>query len=219
MSKLGKKLIAAAKERGMRDLTPLCLLAKKHSTDKGGRHLTYDGDYCEGTHEYTPVYWDLFGRRREKVKSVLEIGINRGCSLDMWEEFFPNADIIGLDIDPATLINRGRIKSFYADAGNDHSLRNAIQQVAPILPFDLIIDDGSHSVDHQIAAIKLLPEFLSEDGVLVIEDLSHHGQPAGTIGMHTPEGFFWKEITCEPGVGRANRPESLIIVQRIPVEA
>ena len=50
---------------------------------------------------YLPYYWRHFRDLREDVRNVLEIGVQSGRSLRMWEEFFPNATIYGLDIDPA----------------------------------------------------------------------------------------------------------------------
>ena len=52
----------------MRPLTELCELARKHSTDKGGRHNTYNFEPCHGTHEYTPHYHKLFSKQRALVQ-------------------------------------------------------------------------------------------------------------------------------------------------------
>src|SRR5438067_9360832 len=84
-------------------LTELCVLARKYGTDKGGWHMLA-GDTC---HNYTPTYHHMFGTRRLSVRNVLEIGVNYGPSLRMWEEYFPNADIYGLDSNTACLFNAG----------------------------------------------------------------------------------------------------------------
>jgi hypothetical protein len=59
-------------------------LARKFQTDKV-------------THGYTEVYETLFAPIRSRVRKVLEIGVYFGSSIRMWQEFFPNAKIIGLD--------------------------------------------------------------------------------------------------------------------------
>jgi trans-aconitate methyltransferase len=188
----------------MRDLTPLCELAIKHSTDKGGRHNTYNHEACHGTHEYTPVYYDLFSRQRDHVRSVLEIGINRGCSLRMWEEFFPNAAITGLDIDPACLVNEGRIKSFQADQSDPHSLANAIQAAATF-PFDIIIDDGSHNMMDQVVTLSALHRLMTPIGIYVIEDI-----PRADLAWHTyllkntPADMRCGLVVPEKGTGTIN---------------
>ncbi len=51
-------------------------------------------------HNYLIYYWMHFRDIRLEVKSVLEIGIQTDRSIRMWEEFFPNAIIYGIDIDP-----------------------------------------------------------------------------------------------------------------------
>jgi predicted O-methyltransferase YrrM len=156
-----------------RDLTPLCELAKKYETDKGGRHFRYNGGPCEQCHEYTQVYWDILKNHVESTRRVLEIGINSGASLRMWEEFFPHAEIIGFDVNPDYLFNAGRIRCFQADQSDVRSLQQA---VIPALPpgelFDLIIDDGSHQLKHQIRSFYLL-QYLSPTGLYIVEDVEH----------------------------------------------
>lgn len=52
-------------------------------------------------HDYLPYYWMHLRDIRMDVTNMLEIGVQTDRSLRMWEEFFPNAMIHGLDIDPA----------------------------------------------------------------------------------------------------------------------
>lgn len=149
-------------------MTPLCELARKHGTDKGGWHQTH-GQYC---HEYTPVYHLLFGHRRDSVKRVLEVGVHYGRSLRMWEKYFPNARIFGIDNHRPHLFNEGRIRCEWADQGDQGTLFEVAEafDAAGSPDFDLIIDDGSHDPQHQaITATTLLP-YLAPGGVYVIED-------------------------------------------------
>lgn len=205
----------------MRDLTPLCLLAKKHETDKGGRHYRYgggDGDTC---HEYTPIYWDLFHDKIQTVRAVLEIGINAGSSLRMWEEFFPLADIIGMDCRQETLIHEGRIHSYITDQSNPEALHVSLLN-AGIPRYDLIIDDGSHETDHQITTVKALLPWLAPDGVMVVEDLQIDCHPE-IVGQHVPAGYVWEAIKAPDGIGKAHcpcsecggtGPEQLLVIRR-----
>lgn len=186
----------------MRPLTDLCRLAIKYSTDKGGRHNTYNHEPCHGTHDYTPIYFDLFSRQRMHVKSVLEIGINKGCSLLMWREFFPNATITGIDISEGTMVwNHERIQTFVADQADPHALANALQ-VAQAHPFDVIIDDGSHRMSDQIVTLGCLAPLLSDIGVYVIEDI-----PKADVTWqqyllkHTPDFLRCGLVVPEKGTG------------------
>lgn len=188
----------------MRELTPLCHLANKYQTDKGGRDGTYAGVQGGTCHEYTPIYWDLLHEKREQVKVVLEIGVNSGASLRVWEEFFPKAQIIGLDIRRECLFNEGRIRCFYADQSNPESLRAALLEAGAGFPcFDLIVDDGSHEHDHILTSLTTLAPFLSWDGIYVVEDIRIDCHPE-LVGDHTPEGFCWSPYKAEPAMGGAH---------------
>src|SRR5882724_5674198 len=112
--------------------TPLCELAIKHDTDKAPRT----------GHAYTPYYHELFKNHRDSFRKVMEIGIDRGASLRMWRDYFPNAHIYALDCDPYKLINEDRIHSIICNQGDQLHLMVVKQWAGR--EFDLILDDGSH---------------------------------------------------------------------------
>lgn len=150
-------------------LSPLCELAVKHETDKGPYH------------GYTQMYYEALRGRRESTKKVLEIGIGyigkgypafwpHGSSLRMWQEFFPNAHIFGMDIHPEVMINEDRITSVVGDQSSVASLIDCARAMGGA--FDLIVDDGSHVVEHAMLTAHVLLPFLAQDGIYVIEDMS-----------------------------------------------
>lgn len=203
-------------------MTPLCELARKHQTDKGGDHFMYGGEPTDTCHNYTPKYWELFKRRQLDVSSVLEIGVNKGCSLRMWAEFFPAAHILGLDIDKNTLFNDGRISCKWADQGDTYSLIAAVTE-SKLWPFDLIVDDGSHQYDHQIKSMLALLPYLGSNGYYIIEDLEIDCRP-DIIGRHVPHKFNWQAIPAPGGKGKGGHcpcvwcnglgPEQLLVIYR-----
>jgi hypothetical protein len=204
----------------MRDLTPLCYLARKHETDKGGRHYRYGGGDSDTCHEYTPVYWDLMSGQKDQVKAILEIGVNAGSSLRMWEEFFPNAQIIGIDCRPEVLFNEGRIRCFLADQNNPMQLRLVLQK-AGIKEYDMIIDDGSHELGHQIVSMDTLLPFVKDGGFYVVEDMYDDCHPE-VLGKHVAPGYQWAGVPTDMGIGKAHCPcpecggtgvERLLVVQ------
>ena len=138
-------------------MTPLCEMAKRHRTDKFWPH------------NYTPIYHRFLGDRTTSVKKLLEIGIATGRSLRLWEEYFPNAKIVGIDYDRRWLINEGRIVSF---EGNQRD-KPRLMEIARLCggDFDVIIDDGSHRADRQISAMTALLPFLAPRGIYFIEDI------------------------------------------------
>ena len=57
-----------------------------------GKHFDTDKVH----HGFLSIYADLFGAR-EAVRHVLEIGVFRGASLQMWRDYFSNAIVHGVD--------------------------------------------------------------------------------------------------------------------------
>jgi predicted O-methyltransferase YrrM len=202
--------------------TELCQLARKHGTDKGGGHLQR-GDTC---HNYTPAYHKLFKDRRDDVKAVLEIGIGGGHSLRMWKEYFPNAQIIGIDCNFDCILQiEDRIKCYVADQYNEEDLRIVMKAIGHKL--DLIVDDGSHEPAHQIFTAQVLLPYLAPDGVYVIEDIEPDCQPQ-LIGipimdrMRGQEPFLtWSPLPTGRGIGRAycrcgcETGEQLVVIRHV----
>ena len=64
--------------------TELCKIGGKYKTDKPW-------------HRYTRVYYEIMKDFRYDPVDIFEIGIYFGASIKMWEEFFPNGKIYGID--------------------------------------------------------------------------------------------------------------------------
>lgn len=149
--------------------TKLCRLAYKYGADKAIE--------CGDRHSYTPYYYSLFKDRRATVKKVLEIGIDKGASLKMWHEFFPNAKIYGADYRKELLINSEGIESVLCDQRRSEHLRRLIDHIGEDI--DLVIDDGSHRAkDQRYTCTKLMP-LLQKKVVYVIEDVANVNIVAG----------------------------------------
>jgi hypothetical protein len=184
-------------------MTLLCELADKHMTDKGGQSTDYGGAPGDTCHNYTPAYHAMFCDRRESVRRVLEVGVNAGSSLRMWEEYFPSAEIIGLDIRRDVLFCAGRVRCFEADQGSRQSLLSAVS-AAGGGPFDLIIDDGSHLDIHQIVTAETLLPLLADGGVYVIEDIDIDCRPELLAGrIVAPPGLDWEAVPTGVHIGKA----------------
>lgn len=201
-------------------MTPLCELADKYQTDKGGLSTIYGGCPGDTCHTYTEAYYNMFKNRRESVFRVLEIGINAGSSLRMWEEFFPAAKISGFDIRPEVLFNAGRIRCYLADQSNANSLLEAVYNIHVRPEFELIVDDGSHELLHQLVTMKTLLPFITDDGVYIIEDVGGmHCNPRPILD-HVPDGYVAEQIECPGGQGKAHcpacgGPELLFAIRRV----
>lgn len=108
-------------------------------------------------HHYFPVYEQLFGDLQDRPINILEIGVYKGASLELWRRFFHSESVIvGVDIDASC-------KRFHDPENNIH-VRIGSQADAGFLsslgrefgPFDLVIDDGSHITSHMIATFNAL---------------------------------------------------------------
>ena len=166
-------------------------------------------------HGYTPYYQELL--KDMDVRKMLEIGIGcpenmghvegygivPGLNLLMWEEYFQDAEIYGLDINPDILVNKGRIRSFQCDQGSEDSLRAATARTGG--EFDLIIDDGSHLPEHQVLTAKvLIPLILKPGGIYIIEDVQDPGQ----VVPHLPYDCEIKEFDPK------NAWDKLIVIRK-----
>lgn len=135
------------------------------------------------SHEYHYIYGSLF-ENAESVTSVLEIGLGTnddtlpsnmskdgkpGASLRAFRDYFTNANIYGADIDKKILFEEERIKTFYVDQTDQrtlHALGEAIED-----RFDLIIDDGLHAPNANLAVLLFGIKKLKPNGWFVIEDI------------------------------------------------
>lgn len=86
----------------------------------------------------------------------------------MWKDYFQNSLIYGLDINSDYLINEDRIRSFCGDQSNQSTIETIIEETGN---FDIIVDDGSHFGNDQIASFTYLWPYLNAGGLYFIEDL------------------------------------------------
>lgn len=120
-------------------------------------------------HGYLDYYWMHLRDVRASVRNVLEIGVQTDHSIRMWEEFFPNATVYGVDVDPAcAAFGGGRRRVLIGDQADERFLDRVVREAGG--SFDLVIDDGSHLPDHQLRSFEVLFPRLSEHGIYVVED-------------------------------------------------
>lgn len=127
-------------------------LGRKYGTDKAD-------------HGYLPIYAkhlpDL------AVTSILEIGVLNGSSLRMWRDYFPDAQVYGVDIDPDCRKHAGDRIDITIGSQDDVQMLTALAERAG--GFDVVIDDGSHVNALTVASFDIL--WPHTRGIYVIEDL------------------------------------------------
>lgn len=164
----------------------------------------YDGDllkiYTGNTgpvvdkwHHYLPVYDQYFARFRATPVKFLEIGVSKGGSLQMWRTYLgPDANIFGIDIDPACAALDGEAAQVRIGSQDDPAFLASV--VAEMGGVDVVLDDGSHHMDHVRASLKVLFPLLSMGGTYMIEDL-HTAYWKRYGGGHGRANNFFNEVT------------------------
>ena len=135
---------------------------------------------------YLEAYDRFFHHFRGKQVRILEIGVYKGGSLQMWKNYFgEDAKIVGIDIDPqCKLLEEDRIEILIGRQEDRNFLRYLKDKYGS---FDVIIDDGGHHMEQQITTFDEMFDSLSDGGVYCCEDLCTS---------------YWSEY--EGGYGREN---------------
>lgn len=141
-------------------------LANKYASDKG-TISPQNGHHGPRLH-FTPKYSLHFEAIKEKKLNILEIGIGSGPSLKMWYEYFPNATIHAIDIANQQQHDNERVTTHICDQSSRDDLKKVMDKIGEV---DIIIDDGSHVVNHQQISLGFLFKYLKNDGQYWIEDL------------------------------------------------
>jgi hypothetical protein len=152
--------------------------------------LKYGTDKASSGHNYLSRYEEFLKPLRQEAFNLIEIGGLNGASLFMWREYFPNANIVCLDINPEVRRFAGeRIQVEIGDAGNAKFLREIAAKVGKA---KLVLDDGSHRWDHHGAAFRTLFHILEPDGIYIVEDLhtSYEGRYAGEAIVPFTQSLF-----------------------------
>lgn len=159
-------------------------LMNKYGSDKG----TY--------HRYTDVYESVLKKRRHKIEMVLEIGIGTnnpellssmgktgipGASLRAWRDYFPNAKIIGLDIDRNIQFSEKSIATDYVNQLKPATFKPITKLL--LNSIDLVVIDGLHTPRADFNSLVELLPFTSDEGDFFIEDV-------GNLAIK----FFWPPI-------------------------
>jgi hypothetical protein len=136
---------------------------------------------------YLEIYELYFAPYRNTSVKMLEIGVFKGGSLEMWREYFgESATIFGIDINPncadyVTAPNQVRIGS----QDDPEFLKKVVLEMG--VP-DIVLDDGSHVGKHQRKSFDILFPLLKPGSLYVIEDLHTSYWKGAFAGGHRREG-------------------------------
>lgn len=138
------------------------------------------------THNYYILYsYILNTLGRNNALNVLEIGLGTnnpslvstmggggrpGASLYSWRDYLPNSQIYGADIDKDILFQCDRIKTHPVDQ-LDMNTFNVMQESFGV-KYDMIIDDGLHSIGANINTLLFGLKNVKDNGWVIIEDIA-----------------------------------------------
>jgi cephalosporin hydroxylase len=150
---------------------------EKYKTDKGTAH------------SYIDSYDELLAQYQNKQINFLEIGCLAGESLRMFNDYFENAEIYGIDnwsystnfdgtnVDLADLCEKFKtkypeIQLITCNSTDPYDVSLKIKNT-----FDVIIDDGDHTLDGQFATFANFIPKLNAGGIYIIEDVAKYNIP------------------------------------------
>lgn len=114
---------------------------------------------------HNPTWRGIGGLLRDTVTPGIVYG--PGASLRAWLEVFPFANVTGLDVDLEALVRGPRLRSHLCNTLNTTQVRGVLHGAA----FDLIVDDGLHTILAQRATLRALWPYLLRGGYYIIEDV------------------------------------------------
>lgn len=157
------------------------------------------GTFWQSKHHYATAYHTIFVHMRERVRSVLEVGIGEDTapSVAAWLNYFPHAHIYPIDIKTEREVQeRARAggaterlvkhqaqfgceynKSMWNDPrvhltlNTDASDPEQLRRVKLPPTLDVIIDDGSHKFLDQQRTLHTLWPRLTKGGIYIVEDV------------------------------------------------
>lgn len=119
---------------------------------------------------YLDVYEKLFAPFKEEAITLLEIGTDGGGGLRMYQDYFPKGRIVGVDVSPTpdAAKDQPRITHYETDAYTPNAV---VQFKLGFHEFQVVIDDGPHTLGSQEFFCANYPALLAKDGILICEDI------------------------------------------------
>lgn len=146
----------------------------------------YGCDKSDKNHRYTSKYNDLFENIRYKRFNMLEFGFGQGKSVKMWKEYFPNANLVCVDIRDKLpndrliqeYIKSGKFQFLSSNQLDKPRIENVLSNYGS---FYIIIDDASHVAEDQQYTMSFSFPFVEPGGWYIIEDLKCKRKPNETF--------------------------------------
>lgn len=172
------------------------------------------------THSYLPLYDTLLESRRLSAKNVLEVGIERGGSIALWNDYFQAATVYGLDCQSYTItwdklktLDRVRLLN-----GVDAYTLTTVELFKTFnIKFDVLIDDGPHTLDSMLFFVSNYSSLLSDTGIMIVEDIPHEDYLPQLLTALPPH--LRSHATVYDLRPKKNRYDDIVLVVDLTVQA
>lgn len=172
-----------------------------HWRARGGtdKEQLASGEEGSGHHSYGVVYEELSRRLNaaKKPVNVVEIGVQHGGSLLLWQGLFQKGTIIGIDTEEKLdsyvkdELDWSRVETWRKDA-YAHETIEALKEKFPE-GIHFMVDDGPHTLNTQASFLRNYTPMLADGGYAVIEDIQGDSQ-VRELSANVPEGLDWEVI-------------------------
>ena len=127
----------------------------------------------------------------------------------MWRRYFgPASVIVGIDIDPRCKMHES--DGVFVRVGDQSETKFLDAVLTEFGPPDIVLDDGSHQMDHIWQSFRHLYPEVSKNGIYMVEDLHTAYWEDFGGGLHHPENFINRakllvdELNAEHSRGAVN---------------
>lgn len=204
----------------------ISILCDIYGSDKG-EAAALSQPYPWPSHTYSDYYDMIFAGCRDKVTKVAEIGIGTnnpnlissmhtlgrpGASLRVWRDYFPNANIVGGDIDADILFRESRISTYYINQLDPNSIYKFWLSTNE-KDFDFILDDGLHTFMAGSTLFTNSIKYLSSTGVYVIEDVTFSDLLLYQVFFKTQAFNVQYIVLDRPGIEPSDN--NLIVIRKL----
>lgn len=149
-------------------------------------HITLPGDRWKS---YFPVYEQYLGKFIGTPITMIEVGVQGGGSMQMWQKWFgPQARIVGVDIDPAVADLPLPTQTIHIGDQADPKFWEEV--LADKDEISVFIDDGGHAMEQQLQTLYSVWPRMAMGGVYICEDThtsyyEHAPWDAGVTARHS----------------------------------
>lgn len=173
-----------------------------HLTDKGTTH-----SYLQN------FYGPNFERYKEKTINIVEVGVYHGGSVMLYHDYFDDCTIYGIDVQ----VYNDEFVNWCEDKKNVRYILGdgySVEGIETLPNIDIFIDDGPHSTESQLMALRFYLPKMNNGGLFVIEDIQDD-LTMGLLFRNTPDELKEHTYTLDYRFDR-NRYDDRMFVIKLP---